>query len=173
LDAEMARQVLSDPVIQWEGNCWANQPAGPPPENGQGCSYLPRTLMGRRQPAVQENLVNQVTRRPWGEFVVIGKWPGITVKLIRVRARHRLSLQKHSLRDEEWLCVKGVAVAQLDREKHPLRAGSKVFIPRNRLHRLSTVSGAEVLEVGYGQFKERDVVRVEDDYGRASRRKGR
>jgi mannose-6-phosphate isomerase len=113
--------------------------------------------------------MKQARKRPWGDFIVIGKWPGITVKIIRVHPRSRLSLQKHSLRDEEWLCVRGNAVAQIGEERHTLRPGSKVFIPRTHLHRLSTTSGAEILEVGYGVFKERDVVRVEDDYGRATK----
>ena len=48
--------------------------------------------------------------------------------------------------------------------------GGKIFIPRWHLHRLSSKSGAEILEVGYGEFKEEDIVRVEDDYGRAGSR---
>ncbi|HXY56360.1 MAG TPA: phosphomannose isomerase type II C-terminal cupin domain [Nitrososphaerales archaeon] len=114
--------------------------------------------------------MSRVTSRPWGEFTVIGRWPGITVKIIKVRPRSRLSLQKHRLRDEEWLCVRGKAVAQLGEDSHTLRAGSKIFIPRNSLHRLSTIAGAEILEVAFGEFKERDIVRVEDDYGRTAKR---
>ena len=111
----------------------------------------------------------QSEKRPWGEFVVIGRWPPITVKVLKVRPHSRLSLQKHMHRDEEWLCLSGSGVAQLGEERHRLEAGSKVFVPRNRLHRLSSDSGVEILEVGYGDFKEEDIVRVEDDYGRAGK----
>jgi len=111
-------------------------------------------------------LTRDFEKRPWGKFVVLGRYPGITVKIITVNPGSRLSLQKHALRDEEWLCLEGNAVAQVDGTKRRLRPGSRAYVPRNHLHRLSSKSGAEILEVGYGDFRESDIVRVEDDYGR-------
>ncbi len=119
-----------------------------------------------------QSVDSEIEKRPWGEFEVVGRWPHITVKILRLRPSSRLSLQKHDHRDEEWLCLSGSAVAQIGEESHTLEAGSKVYVPRNRLHRLSSDSGVEVLEVSYGDFREDDVVRVEDDYGRVSK-KGR
>lgn len=130
---------------------------------------MPRTLMGRSAPTPTRRL-SQVDRRPWGEFTVIGRWPMITVKTIKVNPLSRLSLQKHRLRDEEWVCVSGIGVAQVGTKRRRLRVGSRVFIPRRTLHRLSTSKGVEILEVSYGIFKEDDVVRVDDDYGRADRK---
>ncbi len=113
----------------------------------------------------------EIEKRPWGEFEVVGRWPQITVKVLKVRPHSRLSLQKHKHRDEEWLCLRGSGVAQLDDGRHRLRAGKKIFIPRNSLHRLSSNLGVEILEVGFGDFREDDIVRVEDDYGRAAKSK--
>lgn len=116
-----------------------------------------------------ETVEPDVEKRPWGEFVVIGRWPSITVKILKVRPHSRLSLQKHRHRDEEWLCLSGSGVAQLAEERRALEAGSKLFVPRNSLHRLSSEEGIEILEVGYGDFREDDIVRVQDDYGRAGK----
>jgi mannose-6-phosphate isomerase-like protein (cupin superfamily) len=117
-----------------------------------------------------ENLkaMQKVVRRPWGRFTVIGSWPSkITVKILTINPHSRLSLQKHKLRDEEWLCVRGVAEVQVDSRTFSLKAGEKAFIPRAHLHRVGSDVGAEILEVAYGTFKEDDIVRTEDDYGRA------
>jgi len=113
-------------------------------------------------------MVRKAVRRPWGGFTVVGSWPSkITVKILTIAPHARLSLQKHSLRDEEWLCVSGRATVQVDARTFDLKAGEKVFIPRTHLHRVGSEVGAEILEVAYGTFKEEDVVRLEDDYGRA------
>jgi len=112
--------------------------------------------------------MQKIVHRPWGRFTVIGSWPSkITVKILTIDPHSRLSLQKHRLRDEEWLCVGGVAEVQVDERTFRLKAGEKAFIPRRHLHRVGSDVGAEILEVAYGTFKEDDIIRTEDDYGRA------
>jgi len=118
-------------------------------------------------PALESELAHKVVRRPWGRFTVIGSWPSkITVKILTIDPHSRLSLQKHRLRDEEWLCLSGRAKVQVGARTFQLKPGSKVFIPRMHLHRVGSEVGAEILEVAYGAFNEEDIVRLEDDYGR-------
>jgi mannose-6-phosphate isomerase len=51
---------------------------------------------------------------------------------------------------------------------HP-EPGEKLFIPRETVHRLSSVGEGEarVLEISFGEFDEDDIVRLDDVYGRA------
>ncbi|MDG6909314.1 MAG: phosphomannose isomerase type II C-terminal cupin domain [Nitrososphaerota archaeon] len=105
--------------------------------------------------------------RPWGSYTLVGKWSGkITVKVLRISPGGRLSLQRHRRRDEEWLCLEGKARVRVGAKEFGMKAGDRTFVPRNRLHRISSEKGAEFLEVSYGRFSEGDIVRVEDDYGR-------
>jgi len=107
-------------------------------------------------------------KRPWGSFEVVGEWSGkITVKILKVEPRSRLSLQKHRHRREEWLCLSGSADVQLGRRKFRMKVGDWARVQRNQLHRIYSEGGAEILEVSVGKFSEEDIVRIEDDYGRA------
>ncbi len=116
-------------------------------------------------------LAYKVVHRPWGHFTIIGSWPSkITVRLLTIDPASRISLQKHSMRDEEWLCVRGRAKVQVDGRTFTLKPGEKVFVPRTHLHRVGSDAGAEILEVAYGTFRDDDIVRLEDDYGRAGSR---
>ncbi len=100
---------------------------------------------------------------------MVGTWPdGITVRILTIKPRSRISLQKHMHRDEEWLCLSGRADVQVGKRKFAMKAGERASVPRNELHRVGSDGGAEILEVVFGEFSDGDIVRVEDDYGRAS-----
>lgn len=109
----------------------------------------------------------KIVRRPWGHVTILRTWPSkITVRVLTINPHSRISLQKHRLRDEEWVCVSGRAKVQVDKRTFELKTGEKVSVPRTHLHRVGSDAGAEILEVAYGTFKDDDIVRLEDDYGR-------
>ncbi|MDG7007060.1 MAG: phosphomannose isomerase type II C-terminal cupin domain [Nitrososphaerota archaeon] len=109
--------------------------------------------------------------RPWGSFRVVGEWSDmITVKILKVEPRSRLSLQKHRHRREEWLCLSGSAEVQVGQRSFKMKVGDWARVQRNQLHRIYSEGGAEILEVSVGKFSEEDIVRMEDDYGRAGKR---
>jgi mannose-6-phosphate isomerase-like protein (cupin superfamily) len=108
--------------------------------------------------------------RPWGTFRVVGEWSGkVTVKILTLNPRSRLSLQKHMHRREEWLCLSGTAQVQIGRRQLKMKVGDWARVQRNQLHRISSEKGVEILEASYGKFSEDDIVRFEDDYGRAGK----
>ncbi len=93
----------------------------------------------------------------------------MTVKIIHVYAKSRLSLQYHHKRSEEWYCLSGRAYAILKRggrlEKVQLEKDSRIVVPRMTVHRLGCEEeSADILEVSRGDFEESDIVRLEDDY---------
>lgn len=106
---------------------------------------------------------------PTGELLQHEPGEPLTVKIIHVYARSRLSLQYHRNRTEEWYCLSGRAYAILNRgkgfEEVPLEKDSHVIVPQMTIHRLGCrENSAEILEVSKGHFDEADIVRLEDDY---------
>ena len=107
--------------------------------------------------------------RPWGKFEKFHENRPCTVKLIHVNPNSRLSLQYHLNRSEFWQVVKGTATVELDGENFILKEGDNLEIPKKARHRLGSIDeGCVVMEIAYGNFDEYDIVRVEDDYKRAS-----
>ena len=105
--------------------------------------------------------------RPWGSFEDFTLNETTTVKILRVSAGKRLSLQKHSKRSEYWKVIEGDGVAQIDEEERQVHIGDEVQIHAGSLHRLTGGEhGVAVLEISFGEFDENDIVRTEDDFGR-------
>jgi mannose-6-phosphate isomerase-like protein (cupin superfamily) len=106
--------------------------------------------------------------RPWGSFDRFTLNEQSTVKIVRVAAGKRLSLQKHAHRAEFWRVIEGGGEATVGDETKEVKAGDEVEIPQGALHRLAGgPSGITVLEIALGTFDENDIERVEDDFGRA------
>ena len=110
------------------------------------------------------------SKKPWGSSEVLfwnrgeGK---VTVKILTVGPNSRLSLQLHRHRREFWFVLDGDAEATVGDGQRQLRPGQALRIPSGTVHRLGSSKGAKVLEVSTGEFSEDDIVRIEDDYGRA------
>ncbi len=109
--------------------------------------------------------------RPWGTFTVLEEGDCYKVKRFIVLPRCRLSLQYHNKRSEHWTIVAGKALVTRDADVFQAQAGQTVFIPIKAIHRIENI-GIEpvvVIEVQYGSYVgEDDIVRLEDDYNRAT-----
>jgi glycosyltransferase involved in cell wall biosynthesis/mannose-6-phosphate isomerase-like protein (cupin superfamily) len=109
-------------------------------------------------------------QRPWGSFTVLDEGPGYKVKRIEVLPGKRLSYQKHSRRAEHWIIVSGTARVTLDDKEHLLEAGQTIDVPVGAAHRVEN-PGQDLLvfiEIQRGDYLgEDDIVRLQDDYGRA------
>ena len=108
-------------------------------------------------------------RRPWGRFEKFHENKPCTVKLIYVNPNSRLSLQYHNRRSEFWKIVRGTAIVELEGKTIILTEGETLTIPRQAKHRVGALdSDCTILEIAYGKFDEKDIVRIEDDYQRAA-----
>ena len=112
-------------------------------------------------------------KRPWGGFRQFPAESGVTVKEIWVESMARLSLQSHKLRDEYWFVVSPNLIIELispDGIKIIIEPiiNSTIMIPRDWLHRLMNLDKERgyVIETSVGIFKEEDIERFADDYGR-------
>jgi mannose-6-phosphate isomerase len=110
-------------------------------------------------------------RRPWGTFTVLDEGENFKVKRIEVLPGKRLSYQKHAQRAEHWVVVQGTAKVTLDDRDIVVETGQAVDIAIGSAHRVEN-SGDELLvfiEVQRGDYLgEDDIVRLQDDFGRAA-----
>lgn len=108
--------------------------------------------------------------RPWGAFLILDDGPLGKVKRITVDPGKRLSYQIHHRRKEHWFVVAGTAHVTLDGDELEVGPGQAVDIPLGTAHRVAN-RGSEPLvfvEVQQGDyFGEDDIVRLDDDFGRA------
>jgi mannose-6-phosphate isomerase-like protein (cupin superfamily) len=109
-------------------------------------------------------------RRPWGYYQVLLDEPAYKVKRIVVDPGRRLSLQLHRRREEHWFVVAGRGIVTRDAERLPVAPGVAVDIPRGARHRIENDDADPLvfIEIQRGDyFGEDDIVRIEDDFGRA------
>lgn len=106
--------------------------------------------------------------RPWGAFQNLFPGKGFLVKLIEVDPGHRLSLQRHSYREEYWIVIEGSGTFTLDEVTRPIAVGEMIRVPLKAVHRVANTGKAPllILEVQKGDYREDDIERLEDDYQR-------
>ncbi len=115
-------------------------------------------------------ILHQTVYRPWGTYTILENSPTHKIKNITVMPENSLSLQLHHHRSEHWVVVKGMACVQIGKESFFLRPGESTFITAGTKHRLSNPGKLplEIIEVQLGEcVDEDDIVRFDDDYGRA------
>lgn len=105
-------------------------------------------------------------RRPWGNFKEFVKNKKCTVKILEVKPHQAFSLQYHNHRSEMWYFFDS-ATAQIGNKKVKINSGSILKIPRKTNHRIIAGNkSARILEISEGNFDEKDIIRLEDMYGR-------
>lgn len=108
--------------------------------------------------------------RPWGFYEILSDKEDHKVKRITVYPGKRLSYQRHKRRSEHWHVVDGNAVATLDGNEIPLKAGESIDIPKEGAHRVANPGKNNMvfIEIQEGDyFEEDDIERLEDDFGRS------
>lgn len=107
--------------------------------------------------------------KPWGFELVWAETDRYVGKLLHIRAGTRLSLQYHRRKDETMLLQTGEVDLLLEgsdgvRVTRRLQEGVSVHIAPGRVHRLTAITDADVIEVSTPELD--DVVRLADDHGR-------
>ena len=105
-------------------------------------------------------------QKPWGGFKQFVLNKKCTVKILIVQPHQELSLQKHKKRKEMWFFLTPGYI-QIGKKKTKVNKGELMRINTNVAHRLfAKKERVEVLEISEGRFSEKDVIRLEDKYGR-------
>lgn len=109
--------------------------------------------------------------KPWGYYETIKEESNFLLKKIVVNPGKRLSLQKHKKRTENWVIIEGNALVTLKDKCFNVNKNDEIFIPKETAHRIECTSKIPLIfiEVQQGDsFDENDIIRLEDDYGRAN-----
>ena len=112
-------------------------------------------------------------RRPWGGFETLAAGAGYKVKRLVVEPGHRISLQRHRFRAEHWVVVAGAPRIVIEGRARRLKPRGTVDVTRGAWHRIENpgLEPVVIIEVQHGSYLgEDDIVRRDDDYGRAGRR---
>ncbi|MFP6558738.1 mannose-1-phosphate guanylyltransferase/mannose-6-phosphate isomerase [Paraburkholderia sp. B3] len=108
--------------------------------------------------------------RPWGCYDSLDRGERFQVKRIVVKPGGRLSLQMHHHRAEHWVVVRGTARVTRGDDVFLLSENESTYIPLGVKHRLENpgITPLEIIEVQSGGYLgEDDIVRFDDQYGRA------
>lgn len=106
--------------------------------------------------------------RPWGWFETIEEGIKYKFKRLWIAPNKRFSLQKHNKRSEIWIVYQGSGVVTLNDKTIEVTVGSSVNIAVGDIHRATAGDdGLLIFEAQFGECQEEDIVRFEDDFGRA------
>ncbi|MFA6536207.1 MAG: phosphomannose isomerase type II C-terminal cupin domain [Candidatus Paceibacterota bacterium] len=107
-------------------------------------------------------------KRPWGEFRQFTLNEPVTVKTILVKKGEALSLQNHHLRTEFWKIISGHPEVTIGEKIFSAKAGDEFTVGIKTNHKIEAPKDEVLLlEISSGEFKEDDIVRLSDKYGRA------
>ena len=128
-------------------------------------------LVTELMPKIKKTDSGDFVTPPWGRWEVLLEEPTYKVKRVIVLPGKRLSYQKHFKRNEHWSFVEGKALVTLDGKDILLEAGQAIDIPIEAAHRIANHEQSPLIfiEIQRGDYLgEDDIIRLADDYGRAS-----
>ncbi len=117
-----------------------------------------------------EKKLPQKIEKPWGSEILFACTHKYAGKVIFVRKGHRLSLQYHEKKDEVMYIYEGKILLEVEGSDGQvvstvLQPGQCIRVPPLTRHRLKAIEDTTFFEVSTPELE--DVVRLEDDYGRA------
>jgi mannose-6-phosphate isomerase len=106
----------------------------------------------------------KIVEKPWGREIWYAHTGHYAGKVLEVTAGHRLSLQKHRIKEETLYLMSGKVRLTYGDETYDWEPGQFIHIPPDTVHRFEAVEDAVLLEVSTPHLE--DVIRLEDDYKR-------
>ena len=106
-----------------------------------------------------------VVNKSWGSEAWWAFTDHYCGKKIYVNAGCRLSKQYHERKTETMLCERGEGILEVNGIAVKFTPGMVQYIPAGVVHRLTAITAMVILETSTTEVD--DVVRLEDDYGRA------
>jgi mannose-6-phosphate isomerase len=109
-------------------------------------------------------------QRPWGSYTVLDEGHHYKVKRLEILPGKRLSYQKHTQRAEHWMVVQGTARVTLEGREITVETGGTTEVPLGAAHRIANLESEllVLIEIQRGSYLgEDDIIRLQDDYGRA------
>jgi mannose-1-phosphate guanylyltransferase/mannose-6-phosphate isomerase len=102
--------------------------------------------------------------RPWGYHELLIERQGFQVRRVVIKPGQAIALQRHQMRTEHWVVVKGQAQVQLDTECLSLSENQSCYVPLAVAHKISNTGNdlLEFIEIQVGAcIKDDDIERIE------------
>jgi mannose-6-phosphate isomerase len=117
-----------------------------------------------------EEKLPQRTEKPWGYELLFALTPQYAGKVIFVKKGFRLSLQYHKEKEESQYLLQGKVLFTIQPQNGTpteivVEPGFCIHLPPMTIHRIKALEDTTIIEVSTPQLG--DVVRLQDDYGRA------
>ena len=106
----------------------------------------------------------KIVEKPWGREIWYAHTGHYAGKVLEVKAGHRLSLQKHEIKEETLFLLSGKVKLTYGKQTYHWEPGHFVHIPPDTIHRFEALEDSVLLEVSTPFLD--DVIRLEDDYSR-------
>jgi mannose-6-phosphate isomerase len=108
--------------------------------------------------------------KPWGFELLWACTDRYAGKILHIDKGRRLSLQYHNCKDETLYLLDGRMQLELEDDggalvQYDVRPGESFRVPAGRRHRIHALEECNVLEASTPELD--DVVRIQDEYGRA------
>jgi len=108
--------------------------------------------------------------KPWGSYVEWFSGESFTVSQFIVLEGRRTSLHLHENQNHFWFVESGNGELVIEDTMYLVGPGDSIHIDAEEVHRLSaSIGDMQVFQVTSGLIDVHDVVRFEDDYGRANK----
>lgn len=112
----------------------------------------------------------RIVEKPWGHEEIWAEAASYVGKILVIESGHRLSLQHHERKEETIRVAQGELELVIEDDRGQLQTrlmgpGEVCEIRPGRRHRMRALTRVEIIEVSTPELD--DVVRHEDDYGRA------
>lgn len=112
--------------------------------------------------------MNKQVERSWGRYTVLREGQDFKVKELEFDPGKPLSLQKHFMREELWLCTEGEGIMTISelpsrawKNVFNLTAGMFVWVGKEKWHSFVAKEPTKVMEVQVGICNEEDIIRME------------
>ncbi|MBI2135791.1 cupin domain-containing protein [Candidatus Woesearchaeota archaeon] len=122
-------------------------------------------------------LTPRIVKKPWGREIWLVVTDKYALKILEINAGKRFSLQYHRFKTETWYLQSGKIKATYGKytgknfrkalKEYIMKPGDVIHVPTRTVHRLFAVKKSQIIEVSTPQLK--DVVRLEDDFGRVKK----
>ncbi len=113
---------------------------------------------------------NMIVRKPWGAEYLAFRNEHMAIWVLEIEKGKATSLHCHPRKNTALIILQGIVEVSFIRDTvpHRFRGLDKVNIFQGRFHRTRAVSDDVVLLEVESPDDKRDIVRLEDDYGRAN-----
>ncbi|MFH1835367.1 MAG: cupin domain-containing protein [Methanobacteriota archaeon] len=111
----------------------------------------------------------KVIDKPWGREIILAVEDEYAGKIMEVKKGCRLSYQYHEKKKETMHVYEGEMKLIHEEGEIILKPGDSITIHPKDKHRIEALTDVKIIEISTPHLD--DVVRIEDDFGRASKQK--